>query len=378
MNLLDLPNEILSSLPLYINNIETFTSAASSCWRLRENFAKAHPKTVLLLADASAPTFFSPHPHYLITATARQVSGWALGNKENTDRLRKAFQGGIDGLYNFCIDNPNIGLTMEDIRRLHQARFSIINQLADQIDKMAGDQWYQSAPGNFWNGGVSEAYTLYTEPTLAAFQIIIYGELFASSMQAFLESEKKLLPSFDVEARLDYIKYCIPDRSCQSYPGLEVLPTGPYAPGMEDRYASHQVSLEHILHSRRWRRMWRQAIRMIDRNFGEAGQEEDGDIGEYEDEPWNRRLYRDALQTLGLEGMQLVTLPKERVSKECRDKALQIKQQVELLQVKFDNVTGSRLRELRDAPDPAREVRVCVLSLWPMPGVHVEYRSIQD
>ena len=56
MNLLDLPNEILPLFPLYIDNIETFTSAASSCWRPRENFVRTHPKTGLLLAEASAPT----------------------------------------------------------------------------------------------------------------------------------------------------------------------------------------------------------------------------------------------------------------------------------------------------------------------------------
>jgi len=100
--------------------------------------------------------------------------------------------------------------------------------------------------------------------------------------------------------------------------------------------------------------MWAKAIRMIDRNFEEAEQEEDEDIGGYHDEPWSRRLYRNALQTQGLEGMQLVTLPKERISKECRDQALQIKQQVELLQKKFGDVPP-RAR-LRDAPDPSREV----------------------
>ncbi|KAN0071454.1 hypothetical protein V8E54_010050 [Elaphomyces granulatus] len=359
MNLLNLPNEILSSLPLYIDNIETFTSAASSCRRLREVFAKAHPKNILLLADASAPTFFSPHPHYLIVATARQVSRWALGNKENTDRLRKVFQGGVDSVYDFCINNPNIGLTMEDIRRLHQARFSIINQLADKIDKMAGNQWYESHE-DFWSGGVSEAATLETEPALAAFQIIIYGELFATSMQAFLESEKKKLPSFDVETRLDYITYCIPDRSCILYPtipAVEVLPTGPYAQGAENVHVHHQAALQHILRCKRWRRMWAKAIRMIDRNFGEA---EDGEAGDeniddfYWKEPWSLTLYRNALLTQGLGGMQLVTLPKERISKECRDQALQIKEQVELLQEKFGDVPP-RAR-LRDAPDSSREV----------------------
>jgi len=290
MNLLDLPNEILFSLPLYIDNIETFANAASSCWQLRESFAQAHPKTILLLADASAPTFFSLHPHYLITATARQASGWAIGNEENTCRLRKAFQGGIDSFYDFCLNNPNTGLRMEDIRRLHQARFSIINPLADHIDKMAGDQWYRSAD-DFWDGGVSEAETLYTELTLAAFQIIIYGELFASSMQAFLESEKELLPSFDIETRLDYIKYCIPDWACRSYPGMEVLPVGPYAPGVEIEMGN-QVPIRHIMQCRRWRRMWARAIRMVDQNFEEADQQDDGggDIDEYGEEPWSQRL----------------------------------------------------------------------------------------
>jgi hypothetical protein len=73
-------------------------------------------------------------------------------------------------------------------------------------------------------------------------------------------------------------------------------------------------------------------------------------------------LYRNALQTQGLEGMQLVTLPKEGISKECRDQALQIKQQVELLQEKFDHVTRSNELEarLKDAPDPAKEIRDCM------------------
>jgi hypothetical protein len=110
--------------------------------------------------------------------------------------------------------------------------------------------------------------------------------------------------------------------------------------------------------------MWAKAIHMIDRNFGEAEQEDDEDVGEYYKEPWSRRLYRNALQMQGLEGMQLVTLPKEEISKECRDQALRIKRQVELLQEKFDDVTRRSELEtrLRDAPDPAREVRDCSAS----------------
>ncbi|KAN0071295.1 hypothetical protein V8E54_010726 [Elaphomyces granulatus] len=337
MNLLSLPNEILSSLPFYIDNIETFTNAASSCRRLRENFAtcaKTYPKTILLLASASKRL----SQHFLVAATARQISRLALRNNEDTVQLQKVFRGGINSLHDFCIDNPNIGLTMEDIRRLHQT----VNRLGDQIDEMTGDEWYRSV-NNSWKGGIGP---------IAVFSIIIYGELFASSMQAFLESEEKLLPSFDVRTRLDYIKYCIiPDDAIEKKdaPGPVVL--------VENPQSGYLVSLRKVLHCRPWRRMWAKAIRMIDRNFEEAEQEEDEDIGGYHDEPWNRRLYRNALQTQGLEGMQLVTLPKEGISKECRDQALRIKQQVELLQEKFDDVELET--RLEDAPDPAREVKAC-------------------
>ena len=64
--------------------------------------------------------------------------------------------------------------------------------------------------------------------------MIIYGELFVGSMQAVLESEKELLPSFDIEIRLDYIKYCIPDWSCQSYPGDGNARRGPLRLGCEN------------------------------------------------------------------------------------------------------------------------------------------------
>ncbi|KAF9069892.1 hypothetical protein BDP27DRAFT_663743 [Rhodocollybia butyracea] len=249
--LLDLPFEILSSLPLYIRNIEDFTEAASACSVLYYTFSSVSLNCILRLAAASAPTFVQPHPHFLIAATARQVSDWALGNAENTERLRRAFQGGVEALFELCIEKA--GLSLQDIRRLHLARFSTINPLADKIDKMAGVRWYETE--NFWEGGVSEAVTIYTESGRAAFQIIIYGELFASSMQAYLEPDKNL-PKFDLDVRLDYIKYCIPDWVCKSYPGMEVLPVGPYA-GDRKQLPGDQIALQHLLTCRRWNKLWR-------------------------------------------------------------------------------------------------------------------------
>lgn len=58
--------------------------------------------------------------------------------------------------------------------------------------------------------------------------------------------------------------------------------------------------------------------------------------------------------------MQLVTLPEGMISKECREQALKIKQQVEkvILQGKFGDVTSANEQKIR-APDLAKEVAVC-------------------
>ncbi|KAL1855008.1 hypothetical protein Plec18170_004420 [Paecilomyces lecythidis] len=336
---------------------------ASSCRRLRDNFAKTSPRTILQLAAASAPTFFSPHPHFLVMAVARQVSDWAIKSKENTQIFRKALQGGIDGFYDFCINSEEVkaGLTMDDIRRLHLSRFSIINPFADQIDKMAGDQWYREP--RFWNGGVSEPATLYTDSNRAAFQIIIYGELFGSSMDAFLEPDKQL-PYIDLDTRLDYFKYCVPDVMCSSYAGMEVLNVGPYA----DRAAlsvEDQVALRHIFTCRRWRRMWSRGTQKIGERFpGDLAWPYGTDDG---DEPWRLKIYRDALQIQGLEGMQIVTLPADKISKNYVERVMKMRQQILSLPGPLPlRRIGTRLQApVSEAPDPGQEVYVCMASYWP-------------
>ncbi|BCS21756.1 uncharacterized protein APUU_22188A [Aspergillus puulaauensis] len=356
--LLSLPNEILCLLPDFIDNIETFTSAAATCRRLRDALNAAPPQTILRLAAASAPTFFSPHPHFLVLATARAASNWALGDAERVRELRSALQGGIDGFYQFCLHRS--GLTLADIRRTHLARFSIINPLSDKIDKMAGRQWY-STP-DFWDGGVSEAYTIQTEADRATFQLLIYGEMFASTMEAFLEPERGL-PFHDLTTRLTYITYCLPDWSCRSYSGFDVLPTGPYADG--DPPEGDQVAFHHILSCWRWECLWGDAIRSLlfenPASFPQRGRNE-------EEHEW-QKLLRDALQVQGLEGMQLVTLPKEQISPAVLERAMAIKARVRQIPCPPAVTTFGRRRILTvssDAPDPAREVRVCCAFHWGM------------
>ncbi|RJE24075.1 hypothetical protein PHISCL_03611 [Aspergillus sclerotialis] len=350
-----IPNEIHCSLPLYIDNIETFINARATCRRLRDAFDRTHPNTILRLADASAPTFFSPHPHFLITATARQVSDWAIGDEERTAKLREAFRGGVDSLYGLCLRHS--GLTLDKIHQTYLSRFSIINPFADKIDKMAGDQW-MSTP-DFWDGGVSEPYTIHTESTRAAFQILIYGELFGSSMWAVLEPEKNL-PYFNIDTRLDYWTYCVPDWGCRSYPGYEVLPVGPYAEGEEGISAGDQFAMHYILECGRWRRIWSKALRDATGRHSEVADDVD-------DEHWRTKLYRNALITQGLEGAQLVTLPIEQISSEYLEKARGMVARISALEERpaMENLGNRGDTPVFHSPDPHDEVGVSIRDMWP-------------
>ncbi|KAL8694131.1 MAG: hypothetical protein Q9218_001184 [Villophora microphyllina] len=293
--LLDLPTELLLLLPQYVHNIEDFTNLSSTCRELRSVCSSTSGRTILGLAAASSRVFFRPDPHFLIAATVRQVSDWALLNAENRETLRQAMQQGVYSLLDLCVEKAQ--LSMDDIRRLHATRFSLINPISDMIDRCAGSQWY--ATPNFWQGGVSNPATIFLEPTKSLFQFVIYGELFASSMRAFIEPRLDL-PWFDHDFRMDYIKYCIPDHMCESYQGMTVLPIGPYADLTRETDWKNdlmplrdqdQVGLDYLLACRTWTEAW-QRVRLA--------------IGPDFEEEWRQRMWESAVQVQGLEGLEML------------------------------------------------------------------------
>jgi hypothetical protein len=353
MQLLGLPTEILCLLPNYIRNIEDFTNVASTCRLLHAAFGTAKPSTILRLASDSAPTFFSPHPYFLVMATARQVAEWAVGDKARTIRLCKAFQGGMDGLLNLCIETA--GITLEEIRRLHFIRFSTINPLSDRIDKMAGDQWGNTE--NFWSGGVSQPATITCFADRSTFQFVIYGELFAGTMRSFLEPHNKL-PRFDINTRLEYVKYCIPDKRGIKRTGS--LQTGPYAGEYED-IPEDWVAMDHILSCKRWDRLWQPLMDQVNVSF---------------DEDWRQQLWRTAIQTLGLEGAELaIKVPAVTDSTaHTRSEAWQMRFATIIDHIKAIDAGRYKLGARRiprlagqyiyDYPDLGAEVGACINGYW--------------
>ena len=351
IGLLDLPDELLLLLVQHMRDIEDFTNAACTCRRLRRVLNDTTPNVILRLAARSAPTFFHPHPWFLVLATARQVADWVIGNAERTRELMVAFRDGVEGLLELALRVA--GLTLSDIRRLHLDRYDIINPLCNLIDTMIGKQWY--ATPRFWNGGVSNANTLYAEIEPVTFQMLVYGELFGSTMRSFLEPER-VLPRFGVDVRVEYLKYLAPAwiNKKGGFEGYEVLQTGPYAPDRaEELSEDYQEAIRFLIRSSgRWNRAWRRVVHRVAPDF--EGEEND----------WRQKLYWTAItQVGGLDGMELVAQGLDEdaeVPAAWRERILEIRDRVAALDAKHaprSVMFGKRDLEVSKAPDLAAETR---------------------
>lgn len=323
-SLLALPVEILVQIRRNLANIEDYKEFSSTCRTLRNICSSASPNEILRLAAASSRVFFRPDPYFLVAATANQIGQWALSSESNADRFRKSLKDGIEGLFDLCVEEA--GLTMDDIRWLQASRFTIFNPVIDLIDRCAGKQWHDVE--DFWNGGRSDAETVDCEPQRAFFQMAIYGALFQPSLEASLDGKEGL----DLDTRLDYIKYCIPDQYCHSYRGFEVEETGPYRNRQDNvNPIMDQYSIRHILKSRKWQEAWKEARDCEGTSFPDSTR---------------YKIWCGAIQLYGLAGYQI--LRPGGVDK-WRDKLLE-------LRGKLERMDTSRIRWLHGKTDLQQQI----------------------
>jgi hypothetical protein len=335
--LLRLSPDLIILLPSYLHNIEDFMNLSSSCQKIRRTLSDTNPNHILRLAAASSRVFFRPDPLFLIAATIRQVSDWALKTPQNADILRQSFKGGVETLLQLCVEKAR--LTMEDIRHLHRLRFSLINPATAFIDQCVCTPY---------ECGGSEADTVDCDPSRALFQIIIYGELFASTMRAHLEPEVNL-PSFDLGMRLDYLRYTVPDYQCASgspgLPGPDRI--GIFAPGVnlmiQDCYALKYL----LLNNRKWRWAW-EGIRR--------------EIGEDFDVEWKQNMWQSALQCQGFDSIRIM-MPGGLEN--FRERLVDTRAKIEKLQIcpKMHSF-GRQQRLAPEYPHMLDEVFVCIAGSW--------------
>jgi len=142
---------------------------------------------------------------------------------------------------------------------------STINPLEDLIDKCVGAQWY-STP-NFWNGGVSDAYTILAEPISTLFDISIYGDLFGPALDVYIETGTvPLYATF--ECRKIFVEYCIP-KDVEFWVNLKGERCDPpvtrkrmtheqnyYKEKGKWEWYQPRLALGHVLDSTRFKRAW--------------------------------------------------------------------------------------------------------------------------
>jgi hypothetical protein len=320
VNLLSLPDDLLLSLGSYTHNIEDYTNLRQTCKKLYDVLGLATPKTILHLAAAQSTTFFRPSPWFLVAATAHQLGQWARASTGNEAELATTMQRGIEGLLDLAL--AHCGLTMERIRQLHLIRFSIINPVTDVIDRCVGAQWY--ATPSFWDGGVSDAYTISAEPAETLFHLAIYGELFGPDFETYLSKDFRTR-RLSLDTRLEFVKYCIPDFAsfhCQKSardvqtsdsidPRRAVRESGPYADGGK-QLKDNNVALVWVIKSSRWRPFWKEARALAGPDFQE-GFADDWWYEAEDGQDWRQRLWESIMVCQGLEGMGMMR-PKLRDS----------------------------------------------------------------
>lgn len=282
--------------------------------------ATATANTILRLAAAQTRIFFRPSPHFLVAATARELGNWARRSEANEAELALRMEEGVDGLLSLAL--VHCGLTMEQIRKLYLMRFSIINPTTDLIDRCVGQQWY-STP-DFWDGGADDAYTIHSDPPQTLFHLALYGELFGPDFEAILNQDCQSR-RLDVDTRLEFIKYCVPDFACgdcadSSYarlpdgtldPRRAVKETGPYAKKEDGSYVdaatnnNNNIALTWVLKSTRWRPHWKGIRAKAAEDF-----QDEFDDGWFYDEhstmDWRQRMYEAMMVCQGLEGLGMI------------------------------------------------------------------------
>lgn len=316
--LLKLSDDLLLELVDYVHNIEDYMNLCSTCKTLRNKLESVSPKTILQLAAAQSNVFFRPSPLFLVAATARELGHWARADATNEKELALRLVQGIPGLWDLAL--THCGLTMERTRQLQLMRFSIVNPVTDVVDKCVGQQWAQTP--DFWDGGVSDAYTISAEASETLFHLAIYGELFGPDFESFLNREPQSR-RLRVATRLEFIKYCIPEAAsfhCQCTakdvlmadgrvdPRRAVMKTGPYveqADGSTGYELNNNVALVWLLLSSRWRPYWKEARALAGPDFQE-GFADSWWFDEDDDQNWRQRMWESVMVCRGLEGLGMV------------------------------------------------------------------------
>jgi hypothetical protein len=350
---------------------------SSTCHTLRSCLASTAPRIIFRLAASASRIFFRPSPHFLVAAVARQIGAWASRSEENALALRDACRGGMPRLMDLCLTHAE-GVTMQRIRELHALRFSTINPVVNLIDQCIGKQWY--ATPDFWNGGVDDAYTVYADPPENFFHLAIYGGLFGHAFDALLDlsspssTRSATRLAADVDTRLEFIKYCIPDPMCYACqfglrdvtnpdgtidPRRACQAIGPYqsldkfVPNQAFQLIEHgnQLAVLHLLKSSRWAPSWTAVRKAVG--------------GDFEVE-WKQRLWEMVVWCQGLEGMDMI---RPGGVEKWAERLCGWRKGIEKMETEPGMVRVGKDKTYYEYPCLVEDLKICYIGYWGGPAM---------
>lgn len=208
MRLLDLPSDIINLLPNYLYSINDLYSLLSTCKALHTAHAYSLAKLPPILPRLYGQPLLPPHPHLILAGTARQVADWAVLSRANRTALYDALLEGNDGLLK--LSERVAGMSLQDMRNLHDLKYNLLNPLAKIVDVEAGPQMVRDEgndPDNY-------SWTIVRDPDVALLNYWIYCELFHHNADEILNFSRRTASTpkpLDLKTRRRWIAYCVPD-----------------------------------------------------------------------------------------------------------------------------------------------------------------------
>lgn len=364
--ILDLPSELLFQIPQHLPGVEDHLKLSSTCRAFYQICQLTPPNTILRLCAAQSSKFFRPDPHFLVLACSRELSAWALRHEVHKSELREAFRSGVEGLLDLCVQK--CGLRMQDVRKMYEVRSNIVNPISEAMKELEISYW-TTGTGDSDHSIESVLETLQTERNRSVLQILIYSKLFGCDMNALLCPEEHR-PILGHELRLDFLKYCIPERGFKDSRRLEILGDRTIFMG---NWLADKRTLVHVLQCRRW-------TYRLDALGRETGPPFPREVLKGEKHPdfthpylcgglWRQRLWASVLMMQGIEGFEVMWGGKgiETMGDgKWRERLKELRSRVEALQnvPRMYTYGPGRYDVTSDAPNMLAELYTATFSRW--------------
>jgi len=207
MKLIELPSELILLLPPFLHSIDDLYSLLQTCRTLYQHYADSRVALPPIFAKRDGQRVLPPHPHLLLSGTARQIADWAVESKANRHELLQTLPGRMEGLLSLA--ERVTRLSLADLRELYRIHNEFINPLYRRVDAICGQEYVRRSARDEAEDE-EDLMTICGDVTQSLYSFIIYCELFHHNVDALLDTT--ILP-LSPRTRRDFLGYCMPDEN---------------------------------------------------------------------------------------------------------------------------------------------------------------------